>query len=103
MAMKDKMMTEAMKLAGHPAVAPLLQDERFMKLIMSALSVPGKLTELSDEQRQNLINVLGLAKREEVSDLHRTVRSMDDELSRLRAEIERLHDELDELREPDEE
>ncbi len=41
MSLKDKVMSEGMKLASHPAVGPLLQDERVLKLFMTALSVPG--------------------------------------------------------------
>ncbi len=85
MSLKDKVVNETMKLAGHPAVASILQDERFMKLVMSALSMPGKLTELSEEQRLNLIRVLGLATTEEVADLKRTVRALEDEIAELRA------------------
>ncbi|MBW2454308.1 MAG: hypothetical protein JRI68_07350 [Deltaproteobacteria bacterium] len=87
MGLKDKVVTEGMKLATHPRVAPLLQDERFMRLFMTALSVPGKLSELTDEQRENFIKVLGLAKAQDVADLKRTVRALEDELGRLRAEL----------------
>jgi hypothetical protein len=84
MSLKDKVVTEGMKLASHPAIAPLLQDERFMKLVMAALSVPGKLTELSEEQKANVLKLLGAAPQREVDDLKRTVRALEDELSQLR-------------------
>lgn len=87
MDLKDKVMNEAMKLAGHPAVAPILQDERFMKLFMNALSVPGRLSDLTDEQRDNFIRAMRIARQEEVADLKRTVRSLEDELGRLRREV----------------
>lgn len=87
MGLKDIVVTEGMKLATHPKVAPLLQDERFMRLFMTALSVPGKLSELTDEQRENFIKVMGLAKAQDVADLKRTVRALEDELSRLRAAL----------------
>ena len=89
MALKDKVMQEGLKLATHPAVAPLLQDERLMKLLMSALSVPGRLEELTEEQKANFVRVMGLATKQEVDDLKRTVRSLEDELSRLRQELKR--------------
>jgi hypothetical protein len=88
MSLRDKVVSETMKLAAHPAVAPIVQDERFMKLVMTALSMPGKITELSDEQRHNFIRIMGLATAEEVANLTRTVRALEDELSELRAKLD---------------
>lgn len=88
MSLKDRVMNEGMKLASHPSVAPLLQDERFMKLLMTALSVPGKLEELTEEQKHTFAKKMGLATHQEVVDLQRTVRSLEDELARLRHQLE---------------
>jgi hypothetical protein len=90
MSLKDKVVEEGMKLATHPALAPYLQDERIMKLLMTALSVPGRIEELSEEQRANFIKVMGVAAQQEVKDLKRTVRSLEDQLGELRGEIARL-------------
>ena len=92
MSLKDKVLEEGMKLAKHPAVAPLLHDERVMKLLMRALSVPGKIEELTEEQKQNVVRAMGLATAQEVADLKRTVRALEDEIGRLRAEIVRLEE-----------
>jgi hypothetical protein len=86
MSIKDKVLSEGMKIATHPAVAPLLRDERLMKLLMQALAVPGRLSDLSEEQRDNFIRVMGLATKQEVEDLKRSVRALEDELSRLRSQ-----------------
>ena len=85
MSLKDKVMSEGLKLAGHTAIAGLLQDERFMKLVMTALSVPGKLTELSEDQKANLLRLLGAAPQRDVDDLKRAVRSLESEVTRLRS------------------
>jgi hypothetical protein len=90
MSIKNRVLEEGMKLVQHPTLAPLLQDERVMKLLMSALAVPGKLEELSEEQKHNVGRFLGLAREQEVADLRRAVRSLEDELARLRSEIEAL-------------
>jgi len=82
--LKDKVMTEGMKLASHPAVAGVMQDPRFMKLVMLALSMPGKLSDLTDEQKANFLKAVGAAPQREVDDLRRAVRSLEEELSRLR-------------------
>ena len=84
MGLKEKVMAEGMKLATHPSVAPLLQDERFMKLVMTALSMPGKLYDLTEEQKANFVRIMGLATQQDVADLRRTVRALEDEVSRLR-------------------
>ena len=90
MSLKDKVVQEGMKLATHPTVGPWLQDERVMKLFMTALSVPGRVSDLTEEQRQNFVKVMGLATEKEVADLQRTVRSLEEELSRLRREVAEL-------------
>ena len=86
MSLKDKVMEEGMKLATHPAVAPILQDERFMKLFVTALGVPGRLEQITEEQRDNFIRVFGLATQEEVDNLKRAVRALEDEVARLRTQ-----------------
>lgn len=85
MSLKDRFVSEGMKLASHPAVAGIIQDERFMKLVMAALSVPGKLSELSEEQRAHVLRALGGAPQRDVDDLKRAVRALEDEVTRLRA------------------
>jgi hypothetical protein len=90
MSLREKVMTEGMRLAQHPALAPLVQDERFLKLVMAALSVPGRLEELTEEQRQTFMRVMGVASAREVADLRRSVRSLEDEVTRLRQELEGL-------------
>jgi hypothetical protein len=90
MSLKDRVVQEGMKLAQHPALAPLLQDERIMKLLMTALSVPGRIEELTEEQRQTVVKAMGLATAQEVADLQRTVRSLEDEIGRLRSELSRV-------------
>jgi hypothetical protein len=92
MSIKDKVMSEGMKLATHPAVAPLLQDERVMKLLMQALAMPGRIEQMTDEQRSNFIRIMGLATQREVADLKRTVRSLEDDLSKLRSQMQALTD-----------
>jgi len=92
MSIKDKVMSEGMKLATHPAVAPLLQDERVMKLLMQALAMPGRIEQMTEEQRDNFIRLMGLATKQEIADLKRTVRSLEDELSQLRNQLSAMGD-----------
>ena len=83
MALKDKLMSEGMKLASNPAFAKLMQDERFMKLIMAAMSMPGRVNTFTSEQREHFAKAMGLATQEEVRDLKRTVAALERAVSRL--------------------
>ncbi|WP_437304620.1 hypothetical protein [Sorangium sp. So ce388] len=86
MALKDKLVTEGIKLAANPNVAKLMQDERFMRLFMTAMSVPGRVSSFTAEQKETFAKAMGLATAEEVRDLKRTVASLERELARLRRE-----------------
>jgi len=83
MALKDKLMSEGMKLAANPAVARLMQDPRFLRLVMQAMSVPGKMSTFTTEQRESFARAMGLATEEEVRDLKRTVAALERAVARL--------------------
>jgi hypothetical protein len=83
MSLKEKLMTEGMKLAGNPHVAKVMQDERLMKLVLTAMSVPGRVTTFTEEQREAFAKVMGLATADEVRDLKRTVAALEREVARL--------------------
>lgn len=76
-------MAEGMKLATNPQVSKLMQDERLMKLVMSAVSVPGKVSTFTAEQKEAFAKMMGLATAGEVRDLKRTVASLEREVARL--------------------
>ncbi|HZF47997.1 MAG TPA: hypothetical protein VE093_05070 [Polyangiaceae bacterium] len=84
MKLKEKLVSEGMKLATSPRVAKLMQDERLMKLVMSAAGVPGKVSSFTSEQKEAFAKVMGLATADEVRDLKRTVASLEREVGRLR-------------------
>jgi hypothetical protein len=84
MAIKDKIVQEGMKLAANPAVAKLMQDERFMRLVMTAISMPGRVSSFTTEQKETFAKAMGLATQEEVKDLKRTVVALEREVSRLK-------------------
>jgi hypothetical protein len=84
MALKEKLISEGMKLAANPNVAKLMQDERFMRLFMQAMSVPGRVSSFTSEQKEAFAKAMGLATVEEVRDLKRTVASLEREITKLR-------------------
>jgi hypothetical protein len=83
MALKDKLMSEGMKLAASPAFAKLMQDPRFMKLVMAAMAMPGRVSTFTDEQKETFAKAMGLATQEEVRDLKRTVAALERAIARL--------------------
>lgn len=95
MSLKDRVMSGGAKLADHPLLrdtrtrallVSLMQDERVMKLVLTALSIPGKLSELSEEQKQSALRFLGAAPQRELDDVKRALRALQDDVTRLQRE-----------------
>ncbi len=85
MSLKDKVVAEGMKLAQSPQVAKLMADERVMKLVMTAVSMPGKVQTFTTEQKEAFAKAMGLATQDEVKDLKRQIAALERDLSDLRA------------------
>ncbi|MFO0586762.1 MAG: hypothetical protein U0441_04455 [Polyangiaceae bacterium] len=84
MSLKDKVVAEGMKLAANPQVAKLMADERVMKLVMTAVSMPGKVQTFTAEQKEAFAKTMGLATQDEVKDLKRQIAALEREISDLR-------------------
>ena len=84
MKLKDRLMAEGLRFATDPRVAKLMQDERFMRLVMTAMAVPGRVSSYTTEQKEAFAKAMGLATSEEVRDLRRIVASLEDTLAELR-------------------
>ena len=84
MSLKDKVVAEGMKLAASPQVAKLMQDERIMKLVMTAVAVPGKVQTFTAEQKEAFAKAMGLATQDEVKDLKRQISALEREIADLR-------------------
>lgn len=85
MSLKDKVVAEGMKLAQSPQVAKLMADERVMKLVMTAVSMPGKVQTFTTEQKEAFAKAMGLATQDEVKDLKRQIAALERDLSDLRS------------------
>jgi hypothetical protein len=81
--LKKTLLKKGMKLMTDPRVMKLMQDERVMKAVMAAMSMPGKVQSFTTEQIQNLAKSMALATEDEVNDLKRTVRRLEEEIARL--------------------
>ena len=86
MSFKKKMLEEGMKLMTDPRVMKLMQDERVMKAVMSAMSMPGKVQHFTQDQAEKIAKAMALATEDEVKDLRRTVRRLEEEVARMRHE-----------------
>ncbi len=88
MSLKKQLMNRGMKLMTDPRVMKLMQDPRVMKAVMTAMSVPGKVQSFGNEQVEKIAKAMALATEDEVQDLKRTVRSLEEEVATLRRERE---------------
>jgi hypothetical protein len=83
--LKKTLLQQGMKWMSDPRVMRLMQDERFMKAMMAAMSVPGRAQTFAREQAESVAKAMALATEAEVKDLRRMVRKLEDELRELRA------------------
>jgi cell division protein FtsB len=81
--LKKTIMKQGMKLMSDPRVMKLMQDERVMKAVMQMMAVPGKVQHFTEEQVAKLAKSMALATEDEVKDLKRTVRRLEEEVARL--------------------
>jgi hypothetical protein len=80
---KKTLMKQGMKLMTDPRVMKMMQDERVMKAVMQMMTVPGKVTTFTNEQIEKLAKAMSLATEDEVKDLKRQIRRLEEEVSRL--------------------
>jgi hypothetical protein len=82
--LKKSLMQQGMKLMSDPRVLKLMQDERVMKAVMQMMAVPGMVQSFTHEQVERLVKSMALATEDEVKDLRRTVRRLEEELARMK-------------------
>ncbi|MGD0676647.1 MAG: hypothetical protein ABSC94_14605 [Polyangiaceae bacterium] len=83
---KDALLKQGVKVMSDPRVMKWMQDERFMKAVMAAMSAPAKAQSYAREQAETIARAMALATESEVKDLRRTVRKLEDELQALKGE-----------------
>ncbi len=81
--LKQTLMDKGIKLMTDPRVMKLMQDPRVMKAVMGAMSMPGKVQSFTHEQTEKIAKAMALATEDEVKDLQRTVRRLEEEVARL--------------------
>ena len=80
---KKSLMKQGMKLMTDPRVMKIMQDERVMKAVMQMMSMPGKVQTFTSDQVEKLAKAMSLATEDEVKDLKRQIRRLEEEVSRL--------------------
>ena len=80
---KKTLMKQGTKLMSDPRVMKLMSDERVMKAVMQMMSVPGKVQGFTNEQVEKLAKAMSLATEDEVKDLKRQIRRLEEEVARL--------------------
>lgn len=83
---KKTLMKQGMKLMADPRVMKIMQDERVMKAVMQMMNVPGKVTTFTNDQVEKLAKAMSLATEDEVKDLKRQIRRLEDEIAKLEKE-----------------
>jgi cell division FtsZ-interacting protein ZapD len=86
--LKKNLMQQGMKLMTDPRVLKLMQDPRVMKAVMQMMSMPGKVQNFTHDSVEKLAKAMSLATEDEVKDLKRTVKRLEDEVSRLERDRE---------------
>ena len=84
MSIKKTLADQGMKLMGDPRVLKMMQDERFMKVMMAAMQLPGKVQTFTEDQKEAFSKSMGLATERDVKDLQRTVRALEREVAELK-------------------
>jgi ubiquinone biosynthesis protein UbiJ len=87
MSIKDEMLKRGMQMMSDPRVAKLMQNPQFMKVMMAAIQVPGKVNTFTGEQAKVLAGALRLATAEDVKELQRAVKRVERQLAKLEDQI----------------
>jgi hypothetical protein len=72
-----------MKLLSNPRIVKVVSDKRVMNVVMRGLELRGQATAAVDAALHRLARRFDLATREDVGELKRTVRTLEQELRRL--------------------
>ncbi len=83
MSIKKTLLKHGMALMSDPRVMKLAQDDRVMSAVMGVMSVPGRVITFTQDQSVRFARAMDLATEQEVKDLRRTVRSLEEQIAEL--------------------
>jgi hypothetical protein len=84
--LKKTLVARGMRLMSDPRVMKLMQDPRVMKALMSAMSMPARAQNFAKEHAETVARAMALATEDELKDLRRTVRRLENELEEMKGE-----------------
>lgn len=88
MALRDELLKRGMKIMQDPKVAKLVQDERVMKVAMQAFQLRGKVQDRIDDRVEKVAKSLGLVTKNDVKDLRRTIKKLENELEKTKKVVD---------------
>jgi len=88
MGIKDEVKKRGFQLMSDPRVAKLMQNEQFMKAMMTMAQVPGKVNTFTTEQTERFAKMMRVATEQEMKDLKRQVKNLEAEVGRLRKKLD---------------
>ena len=88
MGIKDEVKKRGLQLMSDPRVGKLMQNEQFMRAMMTVIQVPGKVESFTTEQTERFAKMMRLATSDEMKDLKRQVKSLEAELARLKKRVD---------------
>lgn len=84
MDLKKTLLKQAMKLAQNPKVMEIATHPKVMEVAMKAMAARGQIGTAVDGATRTVARGLNLATRDEVRELRRTIRKLEDELAAKR-------------------
>jgi predicted site-specific integrase-resolvase len=88
MGIKDQVKKKGLQLLGDPRVAKLMQNEQFMRAMMTVIQVPGKVETFTTEQTERFAKMMRVATSDEVKDLKRQVKNLEAEVARMKKKLD---------------
>ncbi len=88
MSIKDEVKKKSLQLMSDPRVLKLMQNEQFMKAMMTVVQVPGKVNTFTTEQSERFAKSMKLATAQDAKDLKRQVKQLQDEVARLKKQVD---------------
>jgi len=83
MDLKKSLVDKGKKLMSDPRVMKVVQSEQLMKAVVAALSMPGKIDGFTKEQAERIAKKMSLATADELGDLKRAVRALEEQVAEL--------------------
>lgn len=87
MDLKKTLRDQALKLAQHPKVIELATNPAVMETAMKAMALRGQVASTVSAASQSVVRSLNLATRDDVRELRRTIRRLEEELDEARSKI----------------